>query len=135
MTAFLDAKIRDPAVSEMAAIVGILKNFQAAGGKRLRPLLCLCGWHAAGGGTHIEAAINAASSLEFFHTFALIHDDVIDRSDTRRGQPSLHRALATARLNDERADRNGARADWFGISAAILLGDLALVFSDEMWRG
>ncbi|TRV80973.1 polyprenyl synthetase family protein [Streptomyces sp. 130] len=105
-----------------------LVQYALAPGKRIRPLLCLIGWYAAGGtssGAGEEAALRLAASLELFHAFALIHDDVMDESDSRRGAPSAHRAFA-ARHRD-RAD-----ADAFGRNLAVLLGDLALVRCDEM---
>jgi geranylgeranyl diphosphate synthase type I len=102
-----------------------LTDFVLAPGKRIRPLLCVLGWHAAGGGDGEETLWRTAAGLEVFHAFALIHDDIIDGSPTRRGRPSAHRAFAA---------RHRARpdADTFGIHAAILLGDLALVCSDAL---
>ncbi|CAM5380709.1 hypothetical protein SVIOM74S_00047 [Streptomyces violarus] len=102
-----------------------LADFVLAPGKRIRPLLCVLGWHAAGGGDGEESLWRMAASLEVFHAFALIHDDIIDNSPTRRGRPSTHRAFAA---------RHRARpdADAFGVHAAILLGDLALVCSDAL---
>ncbi|MEV0188214.1 polyprenyl synthetase family protein [Kitasatospora purpeofusca] len=106
-----------------------LRSFLDAGGKRLRPLLCAVGWYAAGGhGPVPEAVVRAASALEMFHAFALVHDDIMDRSDTRRGHPTLHRALAR-----QYADRTpDATAEHLGTGAAILVGDLALCWSDEL---
>jgi geranylgeranyl diphosphate synthase type I len=91
-----------------------------AGGKRMRPVLCLLG-HAAAGGS-AEDALPAASGLELFHTFALIHDDVMDEEDERRGEPTTHRQLAKSEPGGER----------FGRSAAILVGDLALALSLDL---
>ncbi|MEY9988387.1 geranylgeranyl diphosphate synthase type I [Streptomyces sp. V4I8] len=103
-----------------------LQQFIAAGGKRIRPLFSLVGWHAAGGAGAARAAHHLAAALELFHAFALIHDDVMDRSDTRRGHPTLHRMLARQHTVPPTA------ADQFGTSAAILIGDLALMWSDEL---
>jgi geranylgeranyl diphosphate synthase type I len=102
-----------------------LADFVLAPGKRLRPLLCVLGWHAGGGTGDDERLLRLAASLELFHAFALIHDDIMDASDTRRGRPTAHRAFAAR--HPRRRD-----ADAFGTSAAILLGDLALVRADEM---
>ncbi|MGW1501924.1 polyprenyl synthetase family protein [Streptomyces mirabilis] len=109
-----------------------LRRFVAAGGKRLRPLLALIGWHAAGAHGSARAAWHLAASLEMFHAFALIHDDVMDRSEMRRGQPTVHRALASSHHQSRRGDVPPAAAEWFGQAAAILVGDLALVWSDEI---
>ena len=64
------------------------------GGKRLRPAFAWWGWRGAGG-ADIEQALNAVASLEFLQACALIHDDVMDGSDTRRGLPSAHRRFAS----------------------------------------
>ena len=64
-----------------------------AGGKRLRPAFCYWGWRAAGGEDCPEIYA-AAASLELLQASALIHDDVMDASDTRRGAPAVHRQFA-----------------------------------------
>ncbi|WP_190094855.1 polyprenyl synthetase family protein [Streptomyces melanogenes] len=106
----------------------VLRDFLDAGGKRLRPLLCVIGWHAAGGHGEEGPVVRAAAALEMFHTFCLIHDDVMDHSATRRGRPTVHRALATR----YRAGRSATAADRLGSGTAILIGDLALAWSDEL---
>jgi geranylgeranyl diphosphate synthase, type I len=106
------------------SIAGLL-----AGGKRLRPAFCYWGWRGAGGPDCPEI-INAAAALELLHAGALIHDDLMDASDTRRGQPSLHRQF----------EARHARSHWhgspaaFGMGAAILMGDLLLCWTDEMFH-
>ncbi|MFJ7208011.1 polyprenyl synthetase family protein [Streptomyces sp. NPDC098789] len=75
-------------------VVRTLGEFLGAGGKRMRPLLCVTGWHAAGGRGEDAGVLQAAASLEMFHAFALIHDDVMDRSEARRGRPAAHRVMA-----------------------------------------
>lgn len=99
-------------------------------GARIRPLLCCCGYAIAGGegGLLDERIIRAAASIELLHTFAILHDDVMDGSDLRRGESSLFRRIA-----DERADLSDAEALHYGISVAILAGDLALVLSDQLF--
>ena len=101
-----------------------------AGGKRLRAAFLYWGWRAvAGAGPHDDAAIRAASSMEMFQAAALLHDDVMDNSDLRRGRPTAHRAFAGDHL------RNGWSGDpgRFGHAAAILAGDLCLNWTDEMF--
>ena len=99
------------------------------GGKRLRAAFCYWGWRACGG-TDDPAIFTAAAALELLHASALVHDDVMDASDTRRGQPSVHRRFATSH---EAASWRGD-PDRFGAGAAILIGDLLLAWTDEMLR-
>jgi geranylgeranyl diphosphate synthase type I len=111
---------------QLPDLVTPLQQFIGAGGKRIRPIFTLVGWHAAGGTGTPHAAHHLAAALELFHAFALIHDDVMDRSDTRRGHPTMHRRFARQHPGPPTV------ADQFGTSAAILLGDLALIWSDEL---
>jgi geranylgeranyl pyrophosphate synthase len=96
------------------------------GGKRIRPAMCHWGYAAAGGETdrhgHAEL-IRAATALELLHQFALLHDDVMDESDLRRGRPAAHREAE--RWHAEADARGDSSA--FGRNLAVLLGDLALV--------
>ena len=116
--------------AEAAALVDEIRRLVAAGGKRIRPAFCYWG-HRAAGGPDGEPILRAAAALELFHTFALIHDDVMDESDTRRGVPSAH-----ARFADARA-RSAGRADAarYGRSVAVLAGDLAAVLADDLLLG
>ncbi len=99
-------------------------------GGRIRPLLCCLAYAACRGegGPLDERILVAASSLELLHTFAILHDDVMDGSPTRRGEPSTF-----VRVAEERR-ASGIRGDFdrYGISVAVLTGDLALVISDYM---
>lgn len=99
-----------------------------AGGKRLRPRFCFAGWLVAGGDPQEGGIVSAAASLEWLQGSALVHDDLMDGSDTRRGRPSVHRAFE-ARHREE--SRVGDPAG-FGASVAVLLGDLMLSWCDEM---
>jgi geranylgeranyl diphosphate synthase, type I len=96
-----------PLIDEMSRLL-------AAGGKRLRPSFCYWGYRSAGG-RHHDAIVRAAASLELLHTFAIVHDDIMDASDERRGEPTVHASL--------------------GLNAALLVGDLALVLADDMFLG
>jgi geranylgeranyl diphosphate synthase type I len=96
-------------------------------GKRLRPAFCYWAWRGAGGADCPEI-LYAAAGLETLHASALIHDDVMDCSDIRRGRPSAHRQFAAQHA--ARAWRGSARL--FGTAAAILAGDLLLGWADEM---
>ncbi|AXE39220.1 polyprenyl synthetase family protein [Acidipropionibacterium virtanenii] len=102
------------------------------GGKRLRPAFCYWG-RVAASGQPVDAAplMRAVSSLELLHVSALMHDDLMDHSDTRRGLPSAHRRFSEAH---QHAGGAGPAQD-FGSDMAILLGDLLLVWSMEMFSG
>ncbi len=100
-----------------------------SGGKRLRPAFCYWGWRAAGG-EDSPGIVAAAASLELLQASALVHDDVMDSSDTRRGQPSAHRRFEAL----HRAQGWPGDAEAFGGGAAILLGDLCLAWSSEMFE-
>ena len=98
------------------------------GGKGLRAGFLYWGYRAAGGDDS-DALVRLAASMEFFQGAALLHDDVMDRSDMRRGMPSAHRAVAE--LHGSRGwAGDGAR---FGEGAAILAGDLCLTWCDELY--
>jgi geranylgeranyl diphosphate synthase type I len=100
-----------------------------AGGKRLRPAFAYWGWRGAGGDPAMDDdALRAAAGLEFLQACALIHDDVMDGSDTRRGLPAAHRRFAGVHRD---AEWLGSPED-FGVGAAILLGDLCLSWADEV---
>ena len=101
----------------------------ARGGKRLRALLAYWGWRGAGGTPLDASAVRAGVALELFQSAALIHDDIIDRSDTRRGGPSVHRSFSLAHA-DSNWHLDGSH---FGSSAGILAGDLCLSLSEEMF--
>ncbi|MFE0042664.1 polyprenyl synthetase family protein [Streptomyces albireticuli] len=110
---FLTAK-SESAVSRglPADIPCTLRGF-LEGGKRLRPLLCWAGWRTAGGRSGGTAVLRVAAALEMFHAFCLIHDDIMDRSATRRGHPTVHRALAMRHPSPR-----GDDAAWWGGCAA-----------------
>jgi geranylgeranyl diphosphate synthase type I len=96
-----------------------------AAGKRLRPVMCHWGWVAAGGsarGRGWDDVVAAGAALDLLHLFALVHDDIMDRSATRRGLPTVH---VLGQRDHEREQGYGDGA-LFGDSVALLLGDLAL---------
>jgi geranylgeranyl diphosphate synthase, type I len=109
----------------MDAVADLLR-----GGKRLRPAFCYWGWRGAGG-ADAAGAVWVAASLELFQAAALIHDDVMDGSDTRRGMPAAHRRFASLHRG------NGwlGSPDAFGVAGAVLAGDLCLSWCDEMYAG
>ena len=111
-----------------------LSAFVLGGGKRLRPTFAWWAWRGAGGdpaGPHAEGVLQAVASLELIQACALIHDDVMDSSDSRRGAPTVHMAFAKRHAD---AGLLGSAAT-FGLSAAILIGDLALAWAEDMFAG
>jgi geranylgeranyl diphosphate synthase, type I len=113
---------------ELAPVIASVRGLMT-GGKRLRAAFCLWGARAAGtGATEVPGVTEAAAALEMFHLAALVHDDVMDHSDVRRGRPTVHRGFAdrhavTGALGD---------ADEFGTAVAVLVGDLCLTWSDDL---
>jgi geranylgeranyl diphosphate synthase type I len=113
--------------SQLAPVCDGLEEFILDGGKRLRPLFAYAGHRAAGKAVGPQE-IKAFASLEFLQACALIHDDLMDASDTRRGKPAIHRRFENLHQDHALA----GLSEQFGAAAAILLGDLALVQSDHM---
>ncbi|MDQ1650641.1 MAG: geranylgeranyl diphosphate synthase, type, partial [Frankiaceae bacterium] len=113
--------------TDLEPVTDALREFLLDGGKRLRPTFAYWGYRGAGGQDG-DSILRAAASLELLHACALIHDDVMDGSDTRRGHPAVHRRFAV--LHDKQAWEGSS--DTFGESAAILLGDLCLVWAEQM---
>jgi geranylgeranyl diphosphate synthase type I len=141
--AFLDE--REPLLASIGPDLAPFIDFSRdllRGGKRFRALFCYWGWQSVSGHTtafdvmpdrsapsDLEAIVLAASGLEVFHAAALVHDDIMDNSDTRRGMPSAHKRFEG--LHDDGRWTGNARG--FGQSAALLLGDLLLSWSDELF--
>ena len=131
--ALLDAELARwrPVDATLAEPIETLRDFVAGGGKRLRPAFCYCAFVGAGGDPDDPAVVDAAAALELIHTFALVHDDVMDGSDMRRGGDSVHRHFGRRHL--AAAWRGEPRR--FGEGMAILVGDFALVYADTLMRG
>ena len=119
-----------PDVDAARELAGEVRALVLAGGKRVRPAFAWWGWRAAGGdvrGDAADATVRALVSLELLQCCALVHDDVMDRSATRRGRPSVHEAFA----DRHRRSRWSGSARHHGDCAAILVGDLALAWADD----
>lgn len=108
-----------------------LRELVVAGGKRLRPAFCHWAFVGAGGSADDPLVADAGAALELLHTFALVHDDVMDGSQFRRGVPAIHEQFIARHLRSEWRGE-GRR---FGEGAAILVGDFALVYADKLFRG
>ncbi|WP_432788929.1 polyprenyl synthetase family protein [Brevibacterium sp. K11IcPPYGO002] len=142
LEAFLAEKAAEfEAISPDATAIGDALIEFTRGGKRIRPVLLWWGFQLAGGDVRactdtgpsadvIAGLAQAAGSLELLHAAALIHDDVIDNSDTRRGRPALHRQF------EARHQRSGFHGDGasFGVSASIVIGDICLALSEELFE-
>jgi geranylgeranyl diphosphate synthase type I len=124
------AALLAPLGSDAARLVAEART-SVSGGKRFRASFCYWGHRAvAPTPADEEALVRACASLELLHASALVHDDLMDASDTRRGRPATHRGFETEHRRD------GWRGDpeQYGASAAILLGDLLLSWADELLR-
>lgn len=108
-----------------------LEMFVLRGGKRTRPAFAWTGWLGAGGDPgdpRAAAVLSACAALELVQACALIHDDIIDSSRTRRRFPTVH-------VDFERRHRDrgwSGDAEHYGVSVGILVGDLALAWADDM---
>ncbi|MPZ72324.1 MAG: polyprenyl synthetase family protein [Nitriliruptorales bacterium] len=130
LAAFLDRRVAeleelDPGLT---AVGNEVADLVATGGKHLRPAFVYWG-HRATGAAHDEAVLYPAAAVQLLHTFALLHDDVMDRSPERRGRASAFQSLADL----HRRQNLEGDAAWFGIGGAILAGDLAFVWADQMF--
>jgi geranylgeranyl diphosphate synthase type I len=118
-------------------LVPIIDYSQAmlSGGKRFRALFCFWSWAGYSGAIH-ESDLGAdspivciAAALEMFHAAALVHDDLLDQSDTRRGQPAIHKRFESL----HQSKRYAGSAVRFGIAGSVLTGDLLLAWSSELF--
>lgn len=143
---FFDARasILVSIADELSPVAAFSREF-LSGGKRFRALFCFWGWQAVrtaddagddGGetaavtaGGALDAVVSVASALELFHAAALVHDDLIDNSDTRRGKPAAHKRFEHLHASEGW----GGSGVMFGTGAATLLGDLLLILSDELF--
>ena len=110
------------------------------GGKRFRALFCYWAWRSSltdanyhQSETEVndseEAIAGIAASLEMFHAAALVHDDLLDQSDTRRGAPAIHKRFETLHKDKQWA----GSPERFGVAGSVLVGDLMLGWSSEIF--
>ncbi|HEX6150241.1 polyprenyl synthetase family protein [Nocardioides sp.] len=101
------------------------------GGKRFRAAFCYWGYRAVQPDAEDERSLlRACAALELLHASALVHDDFMDASDTRRGRPAVHRAFES----EHRSVGWRGDPEQYGAAAAVLLGDLLLSWSEELLR-
>lgn len=114
--------------ADLAEPLDVLTRFVLDGGKRLRPAFCHWAFVGAGGTPDDSGVIDAGAAFEMLHAFALIHDDVMDGSSTRRGESTVHATFAA----DHQESAWSGEARRFGEGIAILIGDLAEVYADRL---
>ena len=106
------------------------EEFTLRGGKRFRAILVLAGYHLATGRSP-KPAVRAAAALEHFQSWMLVHDDIIDHAEERRGGPTVHRSMASA----HRAEKKLGTSEEYGTGIGITLGDLEEPFTVEALLG
>ncbi|MET0902544.1 MAG: polyprenyl synthetase family protein, partial [Acidimicrobiales bacterium] len=116
---------------DLEAPLASLRSLVMGSGKRLRPAFCYWGYRAAGGDPDDPRVVDVGAAFEMLQAFALVHDDVMDGSATRRGARTAHLAFGDRHeLSDWRGERRR-----FGEGVAILIGDLAHVYADQLVAG
>jgi geranylgeranyl diphosphate synthase type I len=113
---------------DLVSPVAEIRRLVASGGKRLRPAFCHWGFVGAGGDPDSMVSLDAGAALELLHGFALFHDDVMDGSTSRRGAPVTHDVFA----DEHRRSGSSGESRRYGDGIAILVGDLAFVYSDRL---
>jgi geranylgeranyl diphosphate synthase type I len=130
LRSLLDTEIKQWAAidADLELPLQSLRDFVLGGGKRLRPAFCNWAFIGAGGEPDAVSVVDTGAALELLHAFALIHDDIMDGSETRRRARTVH-----TQFSDTHAvgDWNG-ESRRFGEGVAILIGDLAEVFADRL---
>jgi geranylgeranyl diphosphate synthase type I len=131
LDAFLDGQAEGlaPLGPDAARLLAEART-SVAGGKMFRASFCWWGHRAVAAPADEDAVVRACAALELLHASALVHDDYMDASDSRRGRPSTHRTFE----REHRAARWRGDPEQYGASGAILLGDLLLSWSDELLR-
>jgi len=132
LTALLDEEVArwTALTADLAEPLDALRRLVMSGGKRLRPAFCFWGFLGAGGDPDDPIVVDAGAAFELLQAFALVHDDVMDGSATRRGFRTAH--LAFADRHQLEVWRGEERR--FGEGVAILIGDLAHVYADLLLR-
>ncbi len=113
---------------DLETVFDEIESLVLGGGKRLRPQFAHWGWVAAGGDPEDGQQFRIGAAIELLHVFALLHDDVIDDAETRRGNTTTHRRMADMHSAEQMAGESRR----FGEGAAILIGDITYVMSDKL---
>lgn len=128
LASLLDQKISELPDAGLVPWSQLLRSFVVEGGKRMRAVFCCLGYRGAGGEQSSSSVIAAAAALELFQAFLLIQDDIMDRSELRRGRPTLHRQFAA--WKSQRGDLTSA--DSYGQSIALIVSNLCLGWAWEL---
>ncbi|MET0756967.1 MAG: polyprenyl synthetase family protein [Mycobacterium sp.] len=128
LSEFVTGQCRTDLGAAKVDVAGEILSGFVDGGKYVRSTFMYLGWLCGAG--EDDSALRASASLELFHAFALMQDDVMDESPLRRGRPAAH--VMFSRWHSDRV-LTGA-SERFGESAAVLLGDLCLVWAGKMLR-
>ncbi|MGC8663022.1 MAG: polyprenyl synthetase family protein [Thermoplasmata archaeon] len=120
LKSFFEKKKQAAIDEKVKEIIEIIEEYTLRGGKRLRPILMIIGYKLSGGKNEREIIV-ASASIELIQSYLLIHDDIIDESDLRRGKPTLHKIYETIYKDKKYAE-----------SMAIIAGDLASVYAQEI---
>lgn len=122
LSRFFERRIREISDSSIKKLIGQIADYTVQGGKRIRPILVVCGHNLF---KEPDPEVYKASiSIELTQSFFLIHDDIMDQSDLRRGKPSLHKVLEKDFVGMREARRMGE-------NIAIVAGDLAMTYAYE----
>jgi geranylgeranyl diphosphate synthase type I len=131
LEAFFDKKIKEAA--EISAytreVVVNAREYTLRGGKRLRPIFCIYGYKCLSD-SNIEAIIAASISLELMQSYLLIHDDIMDEDELRRGKPTFH--IICKALGERLFGTADAKPEKFGENIAIVAGDLVEAYGEEV---
>jgi geranylgeranyl diphosphate synthase, type I len=121
---------------DIVSLIDYTQDF-LEGGKRFRAQFCYWAWaslahsrvETADLNDEAEGIVGIAAALEMFHAAALVHDDLLDQSDTRRGKPAIHKRFES---QHQRLGFAG-EAVRFGVAGSVLVGDLMLAWSSELF--
>lgn len=135
LDSFCDKQSADFAgISEDLVTVVDFTRSLLKGGKRFRALFCYYAWSASlkdnpPNKTELAGIVGIAASLEMFHAAALVHDDLLDQSDLRRGAPAIHKRFEQLHTQKSWA----GSPERFGVAGSVLVGDLMLGWSSEIF--
>ncbi|MBR4666906.1 MAG: polyprenyl synthetase family protein, partial [Lentisphaeria bacterium] len=117
-----------PAAVYPECLCSAVRSYPVRGGKRIRPALVL--WTCGALGGDLKKAVNAAAAVEIYHSWTLVHDDIIDEDEVRRGLPTTHVELASHAAAAYKKDKKACAK--FGCDMAILAGDIQQAWAVDL---